>query len=112
MKTDHYTKVILTIIALALTVNVLKDFDVIPKAYAGTNPETLPPSSLTTNTLDVRIVDINTSDALNVALKDINTNDNLNVNIRRIETSDELDINIDEIGGAWVPNGGPIKVSN
>lgn len=112
MKTDTYTKVILTIIAVALTVQVVKDFNIIPKAYATANKHILLPSHAATNTLDVRIVDINTYDALNVTLKDINTTDNLNVNLRRIETSDELDVNLDEIGGAWVPNGGPIKVSN
>ena len=34
MKLDLYTKSILTIIAMCLTINVLKDFDIMPKAYA------------------------------------------------------------------------------
>ena len=34
MKTDTYTKIILTIIALVLTINTLQDFEFIPKAYA------------------------------------------------------------------------------
>ena len=34
MKLDLYTKSILTIIALCLTINVLKEFDIMPKAYA------------------------------------------------------------------------------
>ena len=34
MKLDLYTKSILTVIAICLTINVLKDFDIMPKAYA------------------------------------------------------------------------------
>ena len=34
MKTDIYTKIVLTVIALALTVITLQNFDFIPKAYA------------------------------------------------------------------------------
>jgi hypothetical protein len=34
MKTDTYTKIVLTIIALVLTINTLQNFDFIPRAYA------------------------------------------------------------------------------
>lgn len=34
MKTDIYTKIVLTVIALALTVITLQNFDFIPRAYA------------------------------------------------------------------------------
>jgi len=30
--------------------------------------------------------------------------------MKSIDTSDELDVNLDEIGGAWVTNGRPIKL--
>ncbi len=33
MKTDIYTKIVLTVIALALTVITLQNFDFIPKAF-------------------------------------------------------------------------------
>ena len=36
MKTDLYTKTILTVIAVCLTVNLLKEFEVIPTAKANT----------------------------------------------------------------------------
>jgi hypothetical protein len=36
MKTDRYTKTVLTIIAICLTIIVLKQVDIIPSAYAGT----------------------------------------------------------------------------
>ncbi|CAM3378876.1 hypothetical protein [Aequorivita lipolytica] len=106
MKTDNYTKIILTIIAICLTINVAKDFDIIPSAYASEKATQKP----ITEVIDVRLVDINTSDELNVNLKSVDTYDEVKVNIKKIETTDELDVNIDEIGGGWVSNGGPIKV--
>mgnify|MGYP000866725966 CR=1 FL=1 len=39
MKTDFYTKTVLTVIALCLTIIVLNQVDIIPKAYAE-SPET------------------------------------------------------------------------
>jgi len=118
MKTDNYTKIILTIIAVCLTFNVAKDLDIIPSAYAFENTNStvmvnppinvVPLSAL--ETIDVRIVDINTYDELNVNIKSVDTYDELKVNINSIDTSDELDVNIDEIGGGWVNHGGPIKV--
>lgn len=35
MKTDLYTKIVLTVIAVALTANLLKDVDFVTKAHAG-----------------------------------------------------------------------------
>ncbi len=106
MKTDTYTKTILTIIAICLTINVVKDFNFIPTAYANEKELQKP----ITDVMDVRIVDINTYDELNVNLKSVDTYDEVKVNLKKIETTDELDVNIDEIGGGWVSNGGPIKV--
>ncbi len=111
MKTDLYTKTILTIIAICLTLNIVKDFEIIPSMHAANNPETASSTfAPISETIDVRIVDINTYDELNVNIKSVDTYDELKVNINSIETTDELDINIDEIGGGWVNNGGPIKV--
>jgi len=117
MKADLYTKIVLTIIAICLSINVVQQLDIIPKAYAAT---TTPDAEISTQyrlvpinefeTMDVRIVDINTYDELNVNLKSVDTYDEVKVNIKSIDTSDELDVNIDEIGGGWVSNGGPIKV--
>ncbi|AFL81639.1 hypothetical protein Aeqsu_2179 [Aequorivita sublithincola DSM 14238] len=106
MKTDNYTKTILTIIAICLTINVVKDFDVFPSAYASEKVETKPINEV----MDVRLVDINTSDELNVNLKSVDTYDEVKVNLKKIETSDKLDVNLEEIGGGWVSNGGPIPV--
>lgn len=117
MKTDLYTKTILTIIAICLTINVVKEFELIPSAYASetsnapvksTDYKLVPVDDF--NTIDVRIVDISTYDELNVNLKSVDTYDEVKVNLKSIETTDELDVNIDEIGGHFVTNGGPIKV--
>lgn len=106
MKTDKYTKTILTIIAICLTFNVIKDLNIIPSARAAETVENKPVNEV----MDVRLVDINTYDELNVNLKSVDTYDEVKVNLKKIETSDELDVNIDEIGGGWVSNGGPIPV--
>lgn len=108
MKTDKSTKIILTIIAICLTINLMKDFDVFPSAYANETYETI--QKPFAEVLDVRLVDINTYDELNVNLKSVDTYDEVMVNLKKIETTDELDVNIDEIGGGWVSNGGPIPV--
>ena len=116
MKTDLYTKTVLTVIAVALTLNLVKEWNPIPEAQASetlsedtkTQYRLVPISDM--ETLDVRIVDINTYDELNVNVKSIDTYDEVKVNIKSIDTSDELDVNIDEIGGGWISNGGPIPV--
>ena len=117
MKTDNYTKTVLTIIAICLTINVAKEFEIFPSAYAN---EPKKPSDIPigykivpvdeTNVMDVRIVDISTYDELSVNLKSVSTYDEVKVNLKSIETTDELDVNLDEIGGGWVSNGGPIPV--
>ncbi len=118
MKADLYTKTILTVIAVCLSINVVQQLELIPTAHAAdaindTNSisskyRLVPVSEM--ETLDVRIVDINTYDELNVTVKSIDSYDEMKVNIKSIDTSDELDVNLDEVGGAWVSNGGPIKV--
>jgi hypothetical protein len=117
MKTDLYTKAVLTIIALCLTINLVKEIEIIPSAYA--SEKSILPESTTEyklvpinefETLDVRIVDINTYDELNVNIKSIDSYDEMKVNINSIDTSDELDVNVDEVGGGFISHGGPIKV--
>lgn len=119
MKVDVYTKTVLTVIAICLSIQTLKTIDFFPKAYAAADesiekniPNTeyrLVPIS-ETNTIDVRIVDINTYDELNVNLRGVDTREEIRVDISNISTTDELDVNIDEIGGGWINNGSPIPV--
>ena len=127
MKTDIYTKTILTIIAIALTLTVLKDYQLTPSAYAnGNETESASRSNISeeitdlenyrlvkmsdVNTMDVRIVDISTYDELNVNIKSIDSYDELKVNLKSIETNDNLDINIDEVGGQSIYSGNAIPV--
>lgn len=109
MKTDLYTKTVLTVIAFSLAVLAFKQLNLIPSAIADT-PQYNPFGVFPTNSdgsLNVRILDAQTMD---VVIKGIQTYDALNVDISDISTSDELDVNIDEIGGSYISHGGPIKV--
>jgi hypothetical protein len=112
MKADQYTRVLLTVIAICLSLDLGIKLGFVPTARAnattGTNGNALLPSE--SNTLDVRIVDIATYDELNVNLKGIDTYEELKVNLKSIDTQDELDVNIDELGGQWVSGGGPLPV--
>ena len=112
MKADQYTRVLLTIIAICLSLDLGIKLGFIPAARANetvhTREKDLLPSEY--NTLDVRIVDIATYDELNVNLKGIDTYEELKVNLKSIDTQDELDVNIDELGGQWVSGGGPLPV--
>lgn len=104
MKLDLYTKSILTVIAICLSINVLKDFEIIPKAYANeplkTQPNLLPNKNY-------GLIPVNADGTIDVNIK---SSSEMDVNISNISTSDELDVNIDEIGGGFVSYGGPIKV--
>ena len=78
MKTDLYTKTILSIIAICLTINLAKEIELIPSVHASETPidfEMATKYKLVQidefNTIDVRIVDINTYDELNVNLKTV-----------------------------------------
>lgn len=55
MKTDAYTKIVLTIIAICLTFNVIKELEIVQSVQAKTNELNLvsPQSSV----IDVKIVD-------------------------------------------------------
>lgn len=114
MKTDRYTKTVLTIIAVCLCIVVLKDIALFPKAHAG-DPVTATPFSTNYGLVPLNedgsiTVKLSNTEQLDVNIKNIDTYDELRVDLRNINTDDELDINIDEIGGGWINNGGPIKV--
>ena len=90
MKTDFYTKTVLTVIAICLTIIVLKEVEIIPKAYAG-------PSENNLNT------------SMNYGLVPLNKDGSIDVKI--VSSSDKIDVNIEEVGGFWV--GGstlPVKI--
>lgn len=85
MKTDLYTKIVLTVIAVCLSISTLKNIDIIPKTYAAE----------TKKNGDILITK-------NYGLVPLNSDGTIDVKITRITTNDELDVNIDEIGGGYV----------
>ncbi|QYJ67408.1 hypothetical protein [Flavobacterium litorale] len=105
MKTDRYTKTILTIIAVCLVINVLNRIDIIPKAHAGNTTNTIT-TPVNTN---YAMVPINEDGSINVTLKSTEVMD---VNLVRINTNDDLDVNVNlqEIGGRNIYGELPIKV--
>ncbi|MEZ4794460.1 MAG: hypothetical protein R2773_03120 [Flavobacteriaceae bacterium] len=105
MKTDLYTKTILTLIAVCLAVIALRPFEIIPTVQAHSD------APLNETASQYRLISIDELETLDVRIVDISTYDELNVNVKSIDTSDELDVNIDEIGGSWVSSGSPIPVT-
>lgn len=102
MKTDRYTKTILTIIAICLVINVLDKIDLMPHAYANTTATpALPPAP------NYGLVPLNPDGSISVTLKNAET---IDVNIRGINTFDELDVNIDEVGGYGTYGEIPVKI--
>ena len=101
-KVDNYTKFMLTVIAICLTVLTLEQVDLFPKAYAG---ESTSPAMISGTKYG--LVPLNEDGSITVK---ISASDELDVNIVGIDTSDELDVNIDELGGSYVSSGGPIPV--
>jgi hypothetical protein len=102
MKTDFYTKAVLTVIAFCLTVIVLKQVDIIPSTIAGT-----PKTNLNSN-MNYGLVPLNADGSINVNIK--STSSTMDVNIVDISTSDELDVNIDEVGGYSTYGKVPVQV--
>lgn len=103
MKTDRYTKVILTIIAVCLLINVLEKIDIVPKAYANDDSINTPVNS------NYAIVPVNEDGSINMTLK---TGAPMDVNIVGIRTNDDLDVNVNlqKIGGYSTYGEIPVKV--
>lgn len=103
MKIDTFTKVLLAVIAVNLSILTINNLELLPKAYANeplNNLEAAP-------TINYGLVPVNEDGTISVKLS---THNAIDVNIIGVNTSDELDVNIDEIGGAYVSRGGPIVV--
>lgn len=86
MKTDTYTKIILTVIAFCLVVIVVRQVNIVPEAQANQPAYT-----------NYGLVPLNEDGSITVKLSPA---DVMDVNIKGISTRDELDINIDEVGGS------------
>lgn len=101
MKTDNYTKGVLTVIAICLTFNLLKDINVIPRAHASD------PAFNSSQSMKYGLVPINADGSVNVHVKSAST---IDVDIVDISTSEEMDVNIDEVGGFSTFGTVPVKV--
>ena len=127
MKIDRFTKVVLTVIAINLSILTLSKIKIIPSANANSSELEMPAQFanyglvpinedgsvnmrlMSTDRLDVNIVDISTYDKLkveldnevDVSISSIRTSDKLGIDIKEISTTDEMDVNIDEVGGIY-----------
>ncbi len=112
MKTDFYTKSILTVIAICLVLLVVKDFSFTSlKADSGAKVNT-----------NYGLIPINADGSINVVMKSfpnstmdvqivgVSTYDKLKVDVADISTSNELDVNIDEVSGSSVWGGVPVNI--
>ena len=79
MKPDTYTKTVLTIIAICLSILVFKEIEIIPKAHAGT-----PTNSLQTN---YGLIPLNRDGSINVKF---NSDQIIDVRLRGIDEASDL----------------------
>jgi hypothetical protein len=77
VKVDNYTKAILTIIAICLTVLTLKQFDIIPKAYANETKNNAMPFNT-----NYGLVPINEDGSITVKLSSSSV---IDVNIKKVD---------------------------
>lgn len=105
MKIDRYTKVILTVIALCMVINVLEKIDLTPKAYATENK----PAGVLTESPKYGLIPLNNDGSINVTM---NASAPMDVNIVGIKTYDNLDVNVNlaKIGGGSIYSEIPVKV--
>ncbi|KAF2519671.1 hypothetical protein E0W68_00055 [Flavobacterium salilacus subsp. salilacus] len=104
MKTDRYTKIVLTVIAACLVINILEKIDIIPKAYANSSDNFIAPINS-----NYAVVPVNEDGSINVTVKSAAPMD---VNLVKISTNDDLDVNVnvEKIGGRYVYGEIPVTV--
>ncbi|WP_297334729.1 hypothetical protein [Flavobacterium sp.] len=103
MKTDRYTKIILTVIAACLVINIMEKIDIMPKAYASGDSTPTPVGA------NYAVVPLNEDGSIRVSLTNTAPMD---VNIVGIRTSEDLDVNVNlqKIGGYSTYGEIPVKV--
>lgn len=92
MKIDLYTKSILTVIAICLTINILKDLDFIPKAYAGENKQNIESKLNLSTNKNYGLIPVNADGSLDVNIK---SSEMIDVSIKEIDTYDNLQVEIE-----------------
>lgn len=108
MKTDRYTKVILTVIAVCMVVNIIEKFDFTAKAYAAEGESKITAPDLP-EPQKYGLVPMNPDGSISVTMKTVAPMD---VNVVGIRTSDNLDVNVnlEKIGGYSTYGEIPVKV--
>lgn len=101
MKIDRYTKVVLTVIAVNLSILAIKQLDLIPAVYAGEPVEKIEIKKHQ----NYGLVPVNEDGSIDVKL-----NDEIGVNIMGIYTNHELYVNLERIGGDNLLYSDPIPV--
>ena len=105
MKTDFYTKTVLTFIAFCLSILTLQSINLIPKAYASGPKEKN--SNVVPN--NYAVIPLNANGSIDVNIK---SSAQMDVNIVGISTSDELQVDIDEVGGFSTFGTIPVKIKD
>lgn len=100
MKTDFYTKAVLTVIAVCLVVIVLRDLDIVPKANALPAVYAAPAPS---NVMDVRIVDVSRSAAMSVNVESVRTDETFKVKLTGVDSYTTLPVSIEKLGSFLNP---------
>jgi len=93
MKTDRYTQIVLTVIALCLCVLTIQNLAILPEVQASDTPAFAP----TTVSLP-----LNPDGTIDVNIKSVDYNLKMPVVIKDIDTYDELNVNLKEVGGSSV----------
>ena len=93
MKIDKFTKVVLTVIAVNLTLLTVKNLDIIPKAYANESTSKVK----FTPSMNYGLVPLNDDGSITVKLSSYDEIDVNITNITNISTYDNLKIVVDEV---------------
>lgn len=103
MKTDSYTKVLLSLIAACLLVLTIKNIGLIPELHASAEAPALAGSRFLS-------VPVNDDGSINVRLSG---SDVIKIDLSDISTSDKLNINVEEVGGSYIFGGAlPVEMED
>lgn len=101
MKTDNYTKALLTVIAACLVVLTIHNVGLLPTAYANEATTTPVPAAPSV------AVPLNDDGSISVRLVPSET---ISIDITDISTADKLKVNLEEVGGSYIYNAFPVEI--
>lgn len=103
MQIDKYTKIILTVIAVNLTILSFSRLDIIPEAIAGKEHSATNPSEM-----QYGLVPLNENGTISATLSN---SEEMDVNITGIDTWDEMEVKLEEISASEKINGNIEKIN-